>query len=98
MVFGVGYDDDLKVARQVLTDLCANHPLVLEDPATNIFVLNLGDSSVDFAVRPWAKTSDYWTVYGDIMEQAKVGLEAAGCSIPYPQRDVHVFKDAAAND
>ena len=98
MVFGVGYDDDLKVARQVLTDLCANHPLVLDDPATNIFVLNLGDSSVDFAVRPWAKTADYWKVYGDIMEQAKVGLEAAGCSIPYPQRDVHVFKDAAAND
>ena len=98
MVFGVGYDDDLKVARQVLTDLCANHPLVLDDPATNIFVLNLGDSSVDFAVRPWAKTADYWKVYGDIMEQAKVGLEEAGCSIPYPQRDVHVFKDAAAND
>ncbi len=98
MVFGVGYDDDLKVARQVLTDLCANHPLVLDDPATNIFVLNLGDSSVDFAVRPWCNTADYWKVYGDLMEQAKVGLEAAGCSIPYPQRDVHVFGDAAAND
>ena len=90
LVFGVGYDDDLKAARQVLTDLCANHPLVLDDPATNIFVLNLGDSSVDFACRPWCKTSDYWKVYGDLLEQAKVGLEAAGLSIPYPQSDVHL--------
>ena len=92
LVFGVGYDDDLKVARKVLTEICANHPLVLDDPATNIFVLNLGDSSVDFACRPWVNTADYWKVYGDILEQAKVELEAAGCSIPYPQRDVHVFE------
>lgn len=93
LVFGVGYNDDLKVARQVLTDICARHPLVLDDPATNIFVINLGESSVDFACRPWAKTADYWKVYGDLMEQAKVELEAAGCSIPYPQRDVHVFEE-----
>ena len=98
MVFGVGYDDDLKVARKVLTDICAGHPLVLDEPATKIFVTNLGDSSVDFAVRPWAKTADYWTVYGDILEQAKVELEAAGCSIPYPQTDVHLFKQNASND
>lgn len=90
LVFGVGYDDDLKVARRVLTDICANHPLVLEDPATNIFVLNLGDSSVDFACRPWCKTGDYWKVYGDILETAKVELEAAGLNIPYPQSDVHL--------
>ena len=60
LVFGVGYDDDLKVARGVLEKLCAEHPLVLDDPATAIMVMNLGDSSVDFAVRPWAKTADYW--------------------------------------
>lgn len=95
MVFGVGYDDDLKVAREVLTRVCTNHPKVLEDPALNIFVTNLGDSSVDFAVRPWAKTEDYWTVWGDILEQAKVELEAAGCNIPYPQTDVHLHKVAA---
>jgi small conductance mechanosensitive channel len=93
LMFGVGYDDDLKLARQVLTDVCAKHPLVLDDPATNIFVMNLGESSVDFVCRPWCKTDDYWTVYGDIMETAKVELEAAGCSIPYPQRDVHVFEE-----
>ena len=91
LVFGVGYDDDLKVARGVLEKLCADHPLVLDEPATNIMVMNLGESSVDFAVRPWAKTSDYWTVYTDLLEQGKMALEEAGCSIPYPQRDVHTY-------
>ena len=90
MVFGVSYDDDLKVAKDVLTRVCTGHPNVLAEPAFNIFVLSLGDNSVNFAVRPWAKTDDYWTVWGDVMEQGKVELEAAGCSIPYPQRDVHV--------
>jgi len=90
MVFGVGYDDDLKLAREVLTRICSNHPKVLDDPETSIFVINLGDSSVDFAVRPWAKTEDYWAVWGDILEQGKVELEAAGCNIPYPQTDVHL--------
>ena len=91
LVFGVSYDDDLKQAREVLTRICAEHPLVLDDPATNIFVLNLGDSSVDFAVRPWVKTGDYWALYGDLTEQGKVELEAAGCSIPYPQRDLYLY-------
>lgn len=90
MVFGVGYDDDLKVVREVLTRICANHPLVLDDPGTNIFVKNLGDSCVEFAVRPWVNTADYWTVWGDLLEQGKAELEAAGCNIPYPQTDVHL--------
>jgi len=90
MTFGVGYDDDLKVAREVLTRICAEHPLVLDDPEPTVFVLDLGDSSVNFAVRPWTKTGDYWTVWGDLMERGKTELEAAGCSIPFPQRDVHV--------
>jgi small conductance mechanosensitive channel len=98
MVFGVGYDDDLKVARDVLTRVCSNHPKVLEEPALNIFVLNLGDSSVDFAVRPWSKTEDYWTVWGDVMEQAKIELEAAGCNIPYPQTDVHLHHQNPISD
>ncbi len=96
MVFGVGYDDDLKVARSVLERICKEHPLVLDEPATNVFVANLGDSSVDFNVRPWVKTADYWTVWGDLMETGKVELEKAGCSIPYPQRDVHLFQDQNA--
>jgi len=92
--FGVGYDDDLKVAREVLTRICTSHAKVLSDPPLNIFVMSLGDSSVNFAVRPWAKTEDYWTVWGDITEMAKVELEAAGCSIPFPQTDVHLHSVA----
>jgi small conductance mechanosensitive channel len=92
LVIGVGYDDDLKLARSVLQKVCSDHPLVLEDPSTNVIVVNLGDSSVDFAVRPWCKTEDYWTVRGDVLENAKVELEAAGCNIPYPQTDVHLHK------
>ncbi len=74
----------------MLNRVCAEHPLVLDDPAPSVFLLNLGESSVDFAVRPWARTEDYWAVYSDVLENAKSGLEAAGCSIPYPQRDVHL--------
>ena len=98
LVFGVGYGDDLKLVREVLTRICVNHPKVLDDPATNIFVLNLGESSVDFAVRPWAKTADYWAVWGDLLEQGKLELEAAGCNIPYPQTDVHLHHQSALAD
>ncbi len=98
LVFGVGYDDDLKVAREVLTRICKNHPKVLDDPETSILILNLGESSVDFAVRPWAKTADYWTVWNDLLEQGKFELEAAGCNIPFPQRDVHLYNANPAPD
>ncbi len=92
MVFGVGYDDDLKVVASVLEKICREHPLVMDDPATGIFITNLGDSSVDFAVRPWVKGADYWGVRAEILETAKAELEAAGCNIPYPQTDVHLHK------
>jgi small conductance mechanosensitive channel len=72
MVFGVGYDDDLKVAADVLKKICADHPKVLGEPATNVFISNLGDSSVDFGVRPWVKSEDYWGVRAEILETAKV--------------------------
>jgi small conductance mechanosensitive channel len=92
MVVGVGYNDDLKVAADVLKKICDNHPLILKDPATKIFINNLGDSAVDFVVRPWAKSEDYWTVLAEVLETAKVELEAAGCNIPYPQTDVHLHQ------
>jgi small conductance mechanosensitive channel len=99
MVVGVGYDDDLKVAAEVLNRILAEHELVLEDPAPVVTISELGASSVDFAVRPWVKADDYWGVRADVLEKAKVQLEAAGCSIPYPQTDVHLHKvDAAGGE
>ena len=92
MVRGVGYDDDLKVAANVLKKICDDHPKILGEPATKIFINNLGDSAVDFVVRPWVKSEDYWNVLADILETAKVDLEAAGCNIPYPQTDVHIHQ------
>jgi len=90
LTIGVGYDDNLKQAREILLSVCQAHPKVLEDPAVNVFVIELADSSVNFVVRPWCQTGDYWTVWGDVLEQSKVALEAAGLSIPYPQQDVHM--------
>jgi small conductance mechanosensitive channel len=92
MVIGVSYNDDLKVAADVLARVCRDHPLVLETPATKIFINNLGESSVDFVVRPWARSADYWTVLANVLETAKVELEAAGCNIPYPQTDIHLHQ------
>jgi small conductance mechanosensitive channel len=94
MVFGVGYDDDLKVVAGVLEKVCSEHPKVLEEPATGVFISNLGDSSVDFSVRPWVKGEDYWGVRAEILKSAKLELEAAGCNIPYPQTDVHLHQVA----
>jgi len=70
MVIGVGYNDDLKVAASVLDKVCAAHPKVLKDPETKIFINNLGDSAVDFVVRPWVNSADYWGVLADILESA----------------------------
>lgn len=94
MVFGVSYDDDLKKAKQVLTDLVNADARILKDPAPVIAVSELGDSSVNIVCRPWVKPADYWGVFFDMQENAKVELEKAGCSIPYPQRDVHVIQQA----
>jgi len=92
IVMGVGYDDDLKKARGIMMKAMESHPLVLEDPVPSILMTELADSSVNFSVRPWAKTEDYWAVYGGLLEQFKEGLEAGGCNIPYPQTDVHLHQ------
>lgn len=94
LVIGVGYDDDLKLARDVISRVVNSHEKVLDAPAFNIFVSELADSSVNFNVRPWVKTEDYWDVYGDLLETIKVELDAAGLNIPYPQTDVHLHKVA----
>jgi small conductance mechanosensitive channel len=92
MVIGVSYDDDLKVVADVLKKICKDHPDVLDEPATGVFISNLGDSSVDFSMRPWVATDKYWPVRAQLLESAKIELEAAGCNIPYPQTDVHLHK------
>jgi len=95
MVFGIGYSDDMDKAAGILEDVVRRHELVMDDPAPVIKVHELADSSVNLVCRPWAKTSDYWTVYWDITKQAKQRFDAEGISIPFPQRDVHVFQELA---
>jgi small conductance mechanosensitive channel len=94
MVIGVGYNDDLKLAADILMKTCLDHPKVLKEPAPKVFINNLGASSVDFVVRPWSRSEDYWTVFAEVLETAKVELEAADCNIPYPQTDVHLHQVA----
>ncbi|MEE4295355.1 MAG: mechanosensitive ion channel domain-containing protein [Wenzhouxiangella sp.] len=89
LVIGVAYDDDLKLAQSVIKRVIESHDKVLKDPEPAILLSELGESSVDFAVRPWVETADYWTVRSDLLQSLKTELEAAGCSIPFPQRDVH---------
>jgi small conductance mechanosensitive channel len=94
MVFGIGYDDDLKKAKEVLADILAKDDRVLQDPAPTVAVLELADSSVNIAVRPWVNTADYWGVYFDVTEAVKLEFDAQGISIPYPQQDVHMHQAA----
>ena len=86
LTFGVGYDSDIKKTKEVLMNVLTSHPLVLKDPAPTVNVSALADSSVNFAVRPWSKAEDYWTVYFDVTEQTKEALDAAGIEIPYPHQ------------
>lgn len=90
MVFGIGYGDDLLKAKGVLEDILKSQPEVLEDPAPSVTVLELGDSSINFAVRPFVKVADYWTVHFATHEQVKLRFDAEGISIPYPTQDINV--------
>ncbi|MEM7611446.1 MAG: mechanosensitive ion channel domain-containing protein [Pseudomonadota bacterium] len=95
LVIGVGYDDDLKKAETALREVVAAESLVLDDPAPTIAVSELGDSSVNFVVRPWVKTEDYWAVNFALTRAIKDRLDADGISIPYPQRDIHVYQQGS---
>lgn len=96
MVFGIGYNDDLLKAKRILKELLDAHPAVLAEPAPIVSVLELGDNSVNFAVRPYTKVDDYWDVYFYMHEQVKLRFDEEGISIPYPQRDIHVMQMPAA--
>jgi small conductance mechanosensitive channel len=91
LVFGIGYQDDIDKAKKILEELIAADERILKDPAPKIAVSELADSSVNFVVRPWVNSTDYWNVYFDLTEKVKKRFDAEGVSIPFPQRDVHVY-------
>jgi small conductance mechanosensitive channel len=95
LVVGVSYSDDLDKVRATLQDIVAADKRVLDDPAVTIAVSELADSSVNFVVRPWVNTADYWSVLFDLTEAIKKRFDKEGISIPFPQRDVHVYQVAA---
>ena len=92
LVFGIGYQDDIDKAKEILEELIAVDGRILKDPAPKIAVSELADSSVNFVVRPWVNAADYWGVYWDLTENVKKRFDAEGVSIPFPQRDVHVYE------
>jgi small conductance mechanosensitive channel len=96
LVAGISYGDDIGRAITTIQSVLKAEPRVLQDPVPQIAVSEMADSSVNLVVRPWCKKEDYWAVRFDLTRQLKEQLEAAGCSIPFPQRDVHVYQQPAA--
>ncbi len=92
LVIGVSYEDNLDTVKRILLEIIKKETRILEDPEPTIGVLELADSSVNFAVRPWVPTADYWSVYFSLMETIKKRFDAEGISIPYPQQDIHYNK------
>ncbi len=92
LVFGIGYSDDIAKAQKILEDILRTNESILKDPEPVVKVHELADSSVNFVVRPWVKTENYWDVYWDITRTVKERFDAEGVSIPFPQRDVHVHQ------
>jgi small conductance mechanosensitive channel len=93
--FGIGYSDDVPKAEKVLAEIVNGHEKVLKHPEPVIRLHELGDSSVNFVVRPWSKTTEYWDVYWDITREVKRRFDEEGISIPFPQRDVHIYREGA---
>ena len=94
MVFGIGYGDDIKLAKETLEKILNGDDRVLKDPGPKIAVSELADSSVNFVCRPWVKTADYWDVFFDTHEAVKLRFDELGISIPFPQQDVHMHQVA----
>lgn len=92
MTFGIGYTDDIDKAREVISQVVKSCDKIDQSQPVDIFVSELNDSSVDFAVRPWVKTEDYWAVYFYMQENIKKEFDKAGIGIPFPQMDVHLHK------
>ncbi len=95
LVFGIGYSDDIGKAQKILEKILANNESILKDPEPVVKVHELADSSVNFVVRPWVKTENYWDVYWEITRAVKERFDAEGVSIPFPQRDIHLHQIAS---
>ena len=96
MVFGIGYEDDIDKARNIISEILSNEERILKDPPPQVAVSELADSSVNFVARPWVNAGDYWGVVFDVTEAVKKRFDAEGVGIPFPQRDVHLYEHKAA--
>lgn len=96
MTFGISYDDDLRLARNILQEIVEEDERVLTDPAPAVVVGALADSSVNFLVRPWVNSADYWPVFWDTTEKVKLRFDEAGITIPFPQRELHITRHEPA--
>lgn len=92
LVFGISYEDNILKARAIFKNVLDSEPRILEEPAPRISVLELANSSVNFCVRPWVNSEDYWDLKFDLTEKIKLALDEAGITIPYPQTDVHLHQ------
>jgi small conductance mechanosensitive channel len=95
MVFGIGYDDDIRKAKELILNILETDERILKEPAPLVAVAELADSSVNFNVRPWVGSGDYWPVLYDVTEKIKLTFDDNGISIPYPQMDVHLNQSQA---
>lgn len=93
MVFGIGYGEDINKAKNTISQVLKENPNIFSDPTPTVTVMELADSSVNFAVRPWCKTEHYWDVYFDITEKIKKRFDEVNIEIPFPQRDVHLHQN-----
>ncbi len=96
LVFGVGYDADLETVKRAIHEVVAADSRILNDPAVTVGIVELADNSVNFVVRPWVKSGDYWDVYFGLNEAMKNRFDAEGISIPFPQRDVHIIQGTSS--
>ncbi|WP_245701799.1 mechanosensitive ion channel family protein [Roseivirga misakiensis] len=95
LTIGIAYDENIKEARKLLLNVMSKHDKVVQDPAPFVGVSELADSAINLAVRPWCNPADYWDVYFDVLEGSKDALDEAGITIPFPQRDVHLYEHKA---
>jgi small conductance mechanosensitive channel len=96
LVASISYDDDIKKAKRVIESVLAQDKRILAEPAPQVVVGEMADSSIDFFVRPWVKVADYWDVYFDLTEKLKTAIEEHGMTIPFPQQEIYIKTDASA--